>query len=206
VHVTVPGSGGRRKRNGIIVHRSSTLTPADIVLRDRIPMTKPARTLANLKPLLPHEQWEDALDRARFLHLPIGGLAGTEPTRSRLERAVLHLCRRHRLPLPDVNVWVGPHRVDFLWRPQKLIVEADGWEHHRDRAAFEADRARDAELRLMGYEVIRVTYRQVLEDPARVARVLRASGPRVTFRPERRAGRTPAAPPARRRCSRRSGG
>ena len=61
VHVTVPGSGGRRKRNGIIVHRSSTLTPADIVLRDRIPMTKPARTLANLKPLLPHEQWDDAL-------------------------------------------------------------------------------------------------------------------------------------------------
>ena len=50
MHVTVPGSGGRRKRNGIIVHRSSTLTPADIVLRDRIPMTKPARTLADLKP------------------------------------------------------------------------------------------------------------------------------------------------------------
>src|SRR5438128_1539841 len=37
VHVTVPGSGGRRRREGVIVHRSRTITPADVVVRDRIP-------------------------------------------------------------------------------------------------------------------------------------------------------------------------
>jgi predicted transcriptional regulator of viral defense system len=36
VHVTVPGTGGRRRRDGITVHRSLTLTRNDIVLRDGI--------------------------------------------------------------------------------------------------------------------------------------------------------------------------
>jgi hypothetical protein len=133
VHVTVPGTGGRRRRDGIIVHRSKTITPADVVVRDGIPTTKPARTLSDLKPLLPREQWESALDRARFLHLPIGDLGSSDPARSRLERALKGLCRRHRLPLPEVNVPIGPYTVDFLWREQRLVAETDGWETHRDR-------------------------------------------------------------------------
>jgi predicted transcriptional regulator of viral defense system len=63
VHVTVPRVGGRRKREGIVVHRSKTLTTADVVLRDGIPTTKPARTLADLESVLPREQWQDACDR-----------------------------------------------------------------------------------------------------------------------------------------------
>jgi very-short-patch-repair endonuclease len=73
-----------------------------------------------------------------------------------------------------VNVLVGPYEVDFLWQKERLVLETDGWETHRDRASFEADRARDAELKLMGYEVVRFTYRRVLEEPERVARILRA--------------------------------
>ncbi len=72
----------------------------------------------------------------------------------------LRLCRRHRLPLPEVNVRMGPFVVDFLWRRQSLIVETDGYRFHRGRQAFEDDRVRDTELRLTGYEVIRFTYRQ----------------------------------------------
>jgi very-short-patch-repair endonuclease len=40
--------------------------------------------------------------------------------------------------------------------------------------AFEEDRARDVQLRLLGFEVVRFTYRQVADEPARVARTLRA--------------------------------
>ena len=54
------------------------------------------------------------------------------------------------------------------------MVETDGWETHRTRAAFEADRARDARLKLGGYEVVRFTHRPVREEPARAAAVLRA--------------------------------
>jgi very-short-patch-repair endonuclease len=56
--------------------------------------------------------------------------------------------------------------VDFLWREQRLVVETDSWQHHSDRAAFEADRARDARLQSLGYRVLRFTWRQIRETPA----------------------------------------
>ena len=49
-----------------------------------------------------------------------------------------------------MNVRVGPFLVDFLWRNRRLVVEVDGFGAHGTRSAFEADRARDIELKLMG--------------------------------------------------------
>ena len=72
-----------------------------------------------------------------------------------------------------MNVRVGDFVVDFLWAENRLIVEADGDEYHRGRESFEADRARDAELTRKGYRVVRFTYRQVTQEPARVARAMR---------------------------------
>jgi very-short-patch-repair endonuclease len=63
--------------------------------------------------------------------------------------------------------------VDFLWQPQRLIVEVDGWESHRTRSAFEEDRARDARLKTLGYEVLRLTWRQVEGDASSVAQAVR---------------------------------
>jgi len=64
--------------------------------------------------------------------------------------------------------------VDFLWREQRLIAEVDGWDSHRSRSAFEQDRARDAQLAVLGYEVVRFTWRQLTGDPAAVATTIRA--------------------------------
>lgn len=96
-------------------------------------------------------------------------------TRSDLERDFLRLCRRHRLPLPEVNVRIGVHLVDFLWRDRMLVVETDGYRYHRGRAAFEDDRGRDLELRARGFEVIRVAEKQVRDEEQRVAAVLGAA-------------------------------
>jgi very-short-patch-repair endonuclease len=90
-------------------------------------------------------------------------------TRSELERIFLQLCRRHRFPQPEVNVHVGPYEVDFLWRDRGLIVETDGFAHHRSRATFESDRARDATLQSQGFRVLRFTYRQVKDRTPVVA-------------------------------------
>ncbi len=87
---------------------------------------------------------------------------------------MLALCRRHRLPQPDVNVSIGRSVVDFLWADWSLIVEVDGWESHRTRSAFEEDRARDARLTLLGYRVVRFTWRRITEGPAAVARTIRS--------------------------------
>ena len=73
-----------------------------------------------------------------------------------------------------MNARVDRYEVDFLWRDHSLIVEADGFQFHGHRAAFETDRARDARLQLLGYRVLRFTYRQVLEDRARIAATVRA--------------------------------
>ena len=86
---------------------------------------------------------------------------------------MLSLCKRHQLPKPEVNARVGPFLVDFLWRAERLVVEADSFEHHRERAAFEADRARDARLKLMDFTVVRFTWRRMRDEPDEVAATIR---------------------------------
>jgi very-short-patch-repair endonuclease len=170
-HVTVAGEG--RSRPGIRVHRSPTLSPADLTLRGAIPVTKPARTLRDLRRTVPGPVFARALRQAEFLGLPLDGV-DTDHTRSELEARFLALLRRHRLPRPEVNVRVEGFVVDFLWRVERLIAELDGWETHRTRSAFEQDRARDNQLRRGGFEVVRFTWRQVSDDPSRVAATVRS--------------------------------
>jgi very-short-patch-repair endonuclease len=121
--------------------------------RHNIPVTTKARTLADLG-------WSN------------------EPTRSHLERTFLGLLRSHELPLAEVNARLGPYEVDFLWRSELLVVETDGWEFHRSRTAFEADRRRDRELQARGFVVLRFTYREVMQAPGAVVASLRAHLPR----------------------------
>jgi very-short-patch-repair endonuclease len=64
--------------------------------------------------------------------------------------------------------------VDFLWPDQFLIAEVDGWESHGSRSAFEEDRARDARLSVLGYRVVRFTWRQIESTPREVARTIRS--------------------------------
>jgi very-short-patch-repair endonuclease len=130
--------------------------------------------LEDLRRLLSAAQFAAALGQAEHLGLPIGDDFEPDLTRSELERRFLRLCRRHRISAPEVNVRVGAFLVDFLWRDERLIVETDGYRFHRGRWAFESDRTRDLELRLLGYTVVRFTHRQVVGEPTRIVRTLRA--------------------------------
>jgi very-short-patch-repair endonuclease len=176
IEVTVPGDAGREGRQGIGVHRSSTLIAAVTTRRNGIALTKPKRTLRDLYRTCPQPVYRGAVRRALDLRLISSGelKSQEELTRSELERIFLRLCRRHRLPLPDVNARLGPHEVDFLWRDRRVIVETDGFRHHGNRAAFEGDRARDAHFQSRGFRVLRFTYRQIGEAPEFVVRTLRA--------------------------------
>jgi very-short-patch-repair endonuclease len=174
VDVTVPGTAGKRRRSGISLHRSSTLTASDCTRRDGIPVTKPARTLADLRPVLSEPHFAAALREAEFLGLAVGESFVADRARTDLEQEFLALCRRHRLPEPAVNVKVDRFEVDFLWANERLIVEVDGWESHSTRSAFEEDRARDARLKVIDYEVLRFTWRQIKSDPAAVAGTTRS--------------------------------
>ena len=162
------------RRQGIRVHRPVSLEKQETNWRQGIPVTSPARTLADLKTSIPGPEMRRAVRQADVLGLATGSDVESDGTRSELERRFLRLCRRHRLPTPAVNRQIGGLMVDFCWVEQRVVVETDGYRYHRGKAAFENDRARDLKLRALGYEVMRLSFRQVCEEPERVANVLRA--------------------------------
>ena len=75
---------------------------------------------------------------------------------------------------PRVNALVEGLEVDFSWVRARLVVEADSRRHHDTAAAFERDRLRDQLLAVAGWRVVRVTSRQLREEPEAVAGRLRA--------------------------------
>jgi len=174
--VTVPGHGGRRQRPGIRLHRSATLTQQETTRRNGIPVTSPARTLVDLRVCATPDELSRARRQAEFFGYRIEA-ADSKPiavARNELERRFLRLCQRHHLPRPLVNAPMGGYEVDFLWPQAKLVAETDGYDAHSGRASFEYDHRREAKLAAAGYEVLRFTWHQVLDEPAEVVAALRA--------------------------------
>ncbi len=108
---------------------------------------------------------------ARVETLPAGRI------RSRLEERFLPFLRRHDLPRPRLNDWitVGEERfqVDCHWSGTGQVVELDSWEAHGTKSAFREDRARDRVLRTAGYDVTRISWAQLDDEPEAVAADLR---------------------------------
>jgi hypothetical protein len=157
VHVTVSGDGGRRKRPGLQVHRSRTLSPRDITRRHGIAVTTPARTIEDIRGEVEPYLFRRALRQAELAGHPVPHLDRVKRTRSDLELLFLGLCDRHGLPRPLVNHRLHGYRVDFYWPEQRLVVETDSWDYHRGSVAFEDDHDRDLELRAKGITVRRYT-------------------------------------------------
>jgi very-short-patch-repair endonuclease len=191
VDITVP-AGRRIQRPGIQVHRARALHGGETTRLRGIPITTPARTLLDIGLQVSPRELERAVADAQRRRLTTRGAlvsvlarfpgrAGTRAlralletrgapalTRSEAEERLLTLTRKGQLPAPDVNVRVGPYEVDFLWREARLVVEVDGFAFHGDRDAFEADRRRDAELAARGFNVIRVTWCRLIDEPEAV--------------------------------------
>jgi hypothetical protein len=197
--ITVP-SARRRGAAGIEVH-SGRIRPGETMLVDGIRVTKVARTLLDLAEVMTLVQLVAAIDQATAgRHLRPGlmssmikesrGRRGLKPlkhallitrpqdvlTRSELERRALKLLAKAGIPRPEVNTRLHGHERDLLWRGQRLVVELDGREHHRD---IDRDHRRDADLLARGWNTMRFTWRQVINDPAwvvdRLARTLSAT-------------------------------
>ena len=102
---------------------------------------------------------------------------GTYVTRSELESGFLSFLDQAGLTRPEVNahLLVGGRWVecDCVWRGRRVIVELDGRAVHGTAAAFERDRARDRMFTARGWRLVRITWRQLHEDPDAVASDLR---------------------------------
>jgi hypothetical protein len=191
---------GHRKPHGVWLHQTRSLPAEDVTVKAGIPVTSIERTIMNLAGRLDDQQLEHlivAAERSRQLDwrelqrvIEEGnGRKGLRRLRrvaarvdpraadaiSPLEVDFFALCKQADLPLPQVNVLVEGHLADFYWPPDKVIVETDGYEFHKDRVAFERDHESTVDLAVLGYSVIRTTYRMLKANPQPVLRLIRQS-------------------------------
>jgi very-short-patch-repair endonuclease len=188
IHVTIAGDTGRARRRNVRVHRSTTLTLAEMTLWRGIPITTPARTIIDLSRSLKGRALEQLVDLADqrglidFDHLRASNSASLKavlsryspaPTRSELEERFLKLCDDHGITRPETNTRIEGIEVDFAWRDRRLIVEVDGYAYHRSPASFERDRERDVTLTVAGWCVLRFTWGQIATRGGWVAGAIR---------------------------------
>jgi hypothetical protein len=197
IDVTIPRRSPR-KHAGIAVHRSTTLAPRDVTIVEGIPCTTVARTLFDLAEVLTQRQLERAFDQAeaqevfdrraiedqlrrnptrrgarRVRRLLNEHYIGSTPTDSEIEERMIPLLRAAGVPMPQVQAWIDPDdgdlliKRDFVWRDLKVDVETDGG-RHRTRQQHELDTRNDQRLTSAGWRVLRITWRQLLNEPDRV--------------------------------------
>lgn len=196
VEITVTRSRGAPRLNGVVVHTSRDHQGTS--RRNRgIPLASPLDTVVQLASVLPGPDLHRVLDAAARLRLLGGadllqhlsgrhfqGAAGIKTLRqvladrghpgtgtSALERRMLGLLRLYRLPLPSLQMPVGPghrYRADMTWPPSPILVELDGFDTHGTPEALAADLARQNELIAAGYDLRRYTWGDLTRRPAGV--------------------------------------
>ena len=114
IHVTVPTTAGRTRRPGITLQRSSTLLTSQSTVRKAVPVTRPGRTLADLRTLLRADDSERTRSLALDHHLDVGSPGdGAVPSFSEIERQLSRSAAADRLPRP-----LGGRRVGGLGAPK----------------------------------------------------------------------------------------
>jgi very-short-patch-repair endonuclease len=92
-------------------------------------------------------------------------------------RAIIH---ERRLPPPELQTEfdLGPaasYRVDFFWRAQRVVGEADGLGKYDSVDVLRAEKVRQERLERLGLTVVRWTWRDMLVDTdATIQRLRRA--------------------------------
>jgi very-short-patch-repair endonuclease len=181
----------------------SALPDDEVTVHEGIPVTAVPRTVLDLAIASSTDEIETAIRQVEFLRLydrlSLVDLVERYPgrrgvarvraalirievlpagrVRSPLETKFLPFLRRHRLPRPRLNDWIvlGERRfqVDCHWSGTGQVVELDSWQAHGSKSAFREDRIRDRVLRTAGYEVTRISWRQLDDEPEAIASDLR---------------------------------
>jgi hypothetical protein len=162
-----------RRPPGVRIHRSTTLTRADLRIELDIRTTGTARTIADIARRLTDRQLTRAIQDARHArHLRPPELEtllrtcsraralvdpGQNPTRSGLEDDFLRWIRRHKLPMPTINVKAHGMEVDARFNTERVILEVDSWEYHGDPMTFRTDAERGTVHAANGFLPLRLT-------------------------------------------------
>jgi hypothetical protein len=180
----------RRRRPGVLVHRSQTLTQTDISRQYGIPVTTAGRAILDVAGRLSDAELiqivSDARRAGRLGPTALYRLLGASVRAARLidpEQApsesifmamFLLFLKRYRLPIPLIEHWFHGFRVDAIYPAHRLIIELDSWEFHSNPLQFERDRTRDAVAIAHRHDTLRITWKRMTEHPRQLAAELRA--------------------------------
>lgn len=198
VDVTCPK--GELKRDGIVGHRSRPRDDEWLV-EDGIPVTSPFRTIFDLAAVVGKRELERAWHEAEVqglrdrVSLPMlleryPGRRGARNlralleadgpvgfTRNDFEEAFVAFVDDYRLRRPRMNGTLALRgrffEIDALWEDERVAVELDSRSVHGTNKNFESDKQRDRILLAEGWRTVRVTWRQLKEEPDEVAADLR---------------------------------
>ena len=200
VHVTVPGTGGPRRRTNLIVHRRAPSPHTTTKLN--IPVASPGITIIDLATHLSVDEIDAIVAEADKLDLispdALRALAASLPNRpgaaklrhaldrhtvvltdSHLERLFVPLGVRAGLGIPRTQTYLNSHRVDFVYDELGLVVETDGLRYHRTPSQQSKDLRRDQDHAAAGRERLRFSHWQVKYESGRVVEVLEAVAARL---------------------------
>lgn len=178
------GSGDTTVRHGVPTATSARLL-ADLALVEPRSVVRALAIDARQKGLLDLEAlWElaqrfHASVRHRTIEVVARELLGqAERVDSELEWRLRALLRRADLPVPypepfpvEVDGRVIA-RIDVAWPQWKVGVECDGYRYHSERAQLDRDSRRQNRLLGLGWRLVRLTWRQVHEEPDEVVAVI----------------------------------
>lgn len=192
---------GLRGRDGVRVHCVRRLEPDEVVVHRGLRVTSVAKTLLDLAALVGRGTLMGMCARAaatgRYDRLAILGVlgrgrrgsralrsvlatlaVGDGHTREELEHAFRRLIVRHGIAAPVFNdrLVIGGRvlRPDAHWRAARFVVELDSRRWHGTEPGFFRDREKDLAYAEHGLDHLRLTWRQVVGEEARVARILLA--------------------------------
>jgi very-short-patch-repair endonuclease len=112
---------------------------------------------------------------ARALRALLASERGPRITRSKAERIALRLLREHGLEPDEADYPIGPYRVDFYFRRERVAVEVDGYRYHSTPRRFVGDRRRTAYLAARGIQVFPLTWDDLHGDGERAMSDLRGT-------------------------------
>jgi very-short-patch-repair endonuclease len=174
LEITVPP--GRSTRNPLAkIHR------ADVkgAKKGGIPVTKPARMVADLARTVPPELLAEAVDdvlcrRLARLDQLVGGAGGGGRRLQRVldawngdgalpgsaaEMALVRALLEAGLAAPVRQYWIAAAhaRVDLAYPDDRIAIELDSFRWHAGKRPFDADRARGNRIVAAGWQLLRAT-------------------------------------------------
>ena len=184
----------QRAPKGLKCHYTQHLHRREVTEKDGFTVTTAARTLLDLSAETNQPDMRASVDQAlrcrwttleelealvarrshhrgvELLRKLVNEFAGGQgPTESELEARVFELVDGAGLPRPEKQSRVVAggrlRRLDFKFPGTKVVIEADGYEHHAGINDFERDRARRNGLTARGYVVLQWTWLALQQRP-----------------------------------------